>query len=60
MGNTAPGVGWVEPLMVRDRRVARRQVDRILAWEPERVVLAHGATLDQGGADAVRNAYRWL
>ncbi len=60
MGNTAPGVGWVEPLMVRDRRVARRQVDRILAWEPDAVVLGHGATLERGGTDAVRDAYAWL
>src|SRR5690606_24573707 len=33
MGNRAPGLGWPERFMVRDRRVARRQVDRILAWD---------------------------
>src|SRR5690606_17053292 len=40
MGNTAPGLGWLEPVMIRDRRLARRQVDRMLAWDFERIILA--------------------
>ncbi|NUP04775.1 MAG: DUF4336 domain-containing protein [Polyangiaceae bacterium] len=60
MGNTAPGVGWVEPFMVRDRRLARRQLDRILAWDFDRVLLAHGALVERDGPEVVRRAYRWL
>ncbi len=60
MGNTAPGVGYLEPVMVRDRRVARRQVDRILAWPIDKVVLSHGAPVDHGGREIVRVAYDWL
>jgi hypothetical protein len=60
MGNTAPGVGWVEPVMIRDRRLARRQVDRMLAWDIEKVGLAHGELLQSGGQEALRNAYAWL
>ncbi len=60
MGNRAPGVGWVEPLMVRDRRLARRQVDRMLAWGFQRTILSHGAMLPQGGPDVLRAAYAWL
>src|SRR5262249_43169452 len=60
IGNTAPGVGWLEPLMIRDRKLARRQVDRMLAWEFERIILAHGAPVEKNGRDVLRHAYAWL
>jgi len=60
MGNTAPGVGWLEPFMIRDRRLARRQVDRILEWPVDKIVLSHGALLTHDGAAAIRHAYEWL
>lgn len=60
MKNSAPGLGWMEPLMVRDRRLARRQVDRILAWDFDRIILAHGSMIDRDGPAVVRRAYDWL
>ncbi len=60
MRNTGPGEGWMEPLMVRDRGLARRQVDRMLQWPAERIVLAHGAMVERDGRDVLRHAYRWL
>lgn len=60
MGNRAPGVGWVEPLMVRDRRLARRQVDRILAWDIDKISLAHGPVVQGDGREVVCQAYAWL
>jgi len=60
MGNRAPGIGWLEPFMVRDRRLARRQVDRMLDWDFERIVLAHGRLVEQGGLEVLRHAYAWL
>jgi hypothetical protein len=60
MNNTAPGVGWMEPLMIRDRRLARRQVDRILAWDFDRAVLSHGAPLDARATGLMQQAYAWL
>ncbi len=60
MGNQAPGTGWLEPLMVRDRRLARRQVDRMLAWGADRIVLAHGDMVPEGGVEVLRHAYAWL
>jgi hypothetical protein len=60
VGNNAPGVGYLEYVMVRDRRVARRQVDRILEWPIDPVVLSHGAPLSTGGRQAVRHAYAWV
>lgn len=60
MGNEGPGKGWPERLMIRDRRLARRQVDRILAWDIDRIVLAHGTMVDGEGQAVVRSAYAWL
>ena len=44
----------------RDRRAARRSLDRLLRLDFDRVVLAHGRVLEHGGSAAVRDAYRWL
>lgn len=60
VGNHAPGLGWLEPLMIRDRALARRQVDRMLAWGFHRIILAHGDPVEQGGPEVLRRAYAWL
>lgn len=60
MGNQAPGTGWMEPLMTRDRGLARRQVDRMLAWDFQRIILAHGAPVERDGPAVLRHAYSWL
>jgi len=60
MGNNAPGVGYLEPLMIRDRRVARRQADRILEWDFDHAVLSHGDSLDRDAREVFRHAYAWL
>lgn len=60
MGNTRPGFGWPERLMVRDRRVARRQVERILEWDTDKLVLSHGTPVEGAGRDVFRCAYAWL
>lgn len=44
----------------RDRVAARRGLERVLEWEPENLVMAHGAPVEGGGAEAVRHAFEWL
>jgi hypothetical protein len=60
MGNSAPGFGWPERIMIRDRSLARRQVDRILAWDIDKIVLSHGPPVAGDGREVVRRAYAWL
>ncbi len=60
MGNRAPGVSHLERFMIRDRALCRRQVDRVLAWDIDGVVLAHGEPLEHDGHEALRQAYAWL
>jgi hypothetical protein len=60
MGNSAPGKGYLERIAVRDWKLGRKQVDRILEWDIDGIVLAHGAMVPHGGHDVVRDAYTWL
>lgn len=59
-GNRKPGATWLEHLMIRDRTGARAQVDRMLAWRPERILLAHGGWIERDGEAVLREAYAWL
>ncbi|HUM13841.1 MAG TPA: DUF4336 domain-containing protein [Myxococcaceae bacterium] len=55
-------VGWSRflRLVFRDRRAARRSLEQLLGLDFDRVILAHGRVLEQGGPAAMREAYRWL
>jgi hypothetical protein len=39
---------------------ARASFAKILAWSPERVVLAHGRWYEEHGTEELRRAFRWL
>ena len=54
------GPSKLDPLLIRDRRAARESLERILAWDFDRVVVAHGDVLESGGREALREGYAWL
>jgi len=54
------GPSRLDPLLIRDRRAARESLERILAWDFDRVVVAHGDVLESGGHGALRAGYAWL
>lgn len=54
------GPSKLDPLLIRDRRAARDSLERILAWDFDRVVVAHGDVLESGGREALRAGYAWL
>lgn len=54
------GPSTLDPWLIRDRAAARASLERILAWDFDRVVVAHGEVLEHGGQDALREGYRWL
>jgi hypothetical protein len=60
IGNRAPGATLLERVLIRDRPAARGQVDRMLAWNADRIVLAHGDIIETGGHEVLRRAYAWL
>jgi hypothetical protein len=54
------GPSKLDPLLIRDRRAARQSLERILGWDFDRVVVAHGDVLESGGREALRQGYSWL
>ena len=60
LGNRGPGATWMERFLIRDRPAARAQLDRMLAWGAERIVLAHGGLVEEGGTEVLRAAYAWI
>ncbi|HYE00812.1 MAG TPA: DUF4336 domain-containing protein [Alphaproteobacteria bacterium] len=46
--------------MFTDRRAARLSLDRILAWDFDRVVMAHGAIVEQDAKAQLADAFDWL
>jgi hypothetical protein len=58
--SSGPGPTRVFRWQFKDRKAARASVDRMLAWEPERLVAGHGAPFPSGGREALAEAYRWL
>jgi hypothetical protein len=54
------GPSRLDPLLIRDRRAAQQSLRRILAWDFDRIVVAHGEVLESGGREALREGYSWL
>jgi hypothetical protein len=54
------GPTLLERVMIRDRAAAGASLRRILSWDFDRVILAHGHVLESGGRDALRRGYAWL
>jgi hypothetical protein len=54
------GPSKLDPLLIRDRRAARQSLERILGWDFDRIVIAHGDVLERGGRQALREGYAWL
>lgn len=44
----------------RQRAELRRAVETMIAWQPERVILAHGRWYAHDGAAELRRAFRWV
>lgn len=51
---------WVSKAVVKDRAALRASVESVLAWDFERIVVCHGEVLEQGGREALREAFSWL
>jgi len=54
------GPSRLDPFLIRDRAAARASLERILAFDFDRVVVSHGDVLEHGGRAALRAGYAWL
>jgi hypothetical protein len=44
----------------RHRRAVRMAVERMIAWTPERIIIAHGRWYEENCAAELRRAFRWV
>ena len=44
----------------RHKAELRAAVETMLAWNPERIIIAHGRWFERDGAGALRRAFAWL
>jgi hypothetical protein len=47
-------------LLTRDRKAARLALARLLAWDFDRAIIAHGELLDREPKEAIREAWSWV
>ncbi|HET9623578.1 MAG TPA: DUF4336 domain-containing protein [Kofleriaceae bacterium] len=59
-GSTGFRTTLVDKMTTRDRELARASLERLLRWDFDRVVVAHGDILERGGPESMRAAYAWL
>jgi hypothetical protein len=44
----------------RNKKALRQAVEMMIAWDPERIVLAHGRWYERDGAAELKRAFSWL
>jgi hypothetical protein len=54
------GPSKLDRMLIRDHAAARASMEKILAFDFDRVVVAHGDVVESGGRQALRDGYRWL
>lgn len=54
------GPSKLDPLLIRDRPAARASLRKILEWNFDRVIVAHGDVLESGGHALLKDGYAWL
>ena len=47
-------------LSFTNRRLARRSLEKLLSWDFDKLILAHGVCVEQDARAFVRRAFRWL
>jgi len=45
---------------VRNRAQLRKEIERVLAWDFDRLILGHGDVIETEGKTALRHAFAWL
>jgi hypothetical protein len=54
------GPSVMERILIRDRIAARESLEKMLAWDFDRVIVTHGSVVEHGGREALRKSYEWL
>ena len=55
-----PGLTRDQRLILLNRRAARASAEKILTWDFERIVLAHGKLIEADGKAVFQDTFKWL
>jgi hypothetical protein len=54
------GVALDIRLSFTNRKLARRSLDKLLSWDFDKLIIAHGACIEKGAKPFVEQAFQWL
>lgn len=54
------GVGFDIRLSFTNRKLARRSLEKLLSWDFDKLIIAHGVCLEKDAKPFVEQAFRWL
>jgi hypothetical protein len=50
----------LEKRWLGDRSLVERSIRAVLAWDFDRVIMAHGSVIETGGRAMLKAGYEWL
>ena len=56
-GYKSLGPSLLEQIATKDKQKVKAAVEQVLAWDFERVIMAHGAIVEKGGKEKFRASY---
>lgn len=51
---------WLEKIAIQDKHLLRKSIERILTWDFQRIIMAHGQIVDSDAKQQLSAGYRWL
>jgi hypothetical protein len=54
------GVGLDMKMAFLNRNLARRSLEKLLGWDFDKLIIAHGACIETGAKSYVQRAFKWL
>lgn len=54
------GPSVLEKVAIREKETMKRSIEKVLNWDFDRVIMAHGSVIEEGGKKALTEAYQFL
>lgn len=51
---------WLEKIAVKDQEQLEKSIDKILEWDFQRIIMAHGSIIENNAKLQLSEGYRWL
>ena len=51
---------WLEKIAIQDKQEAKKSIDKILAWDFNRVIMGHGTIVETDARQKLAAGYQWL